>query len=101
MSMENGHTLRGFRLSEFTDRNGVRCSLQKSSSAMEECVWLGCNEPELKRLVKGQGWTPVELPYEVSANTRMHLTQEMVAAMLPALQHFVETGELPPAPVEN
>lgn len=62
---------RGFLKGKFKDRYGVECSIQKSSLATEDCIWLG---------------TVVD---------RMHLTQEMVAELLPLLQHFVETGELP------
>ena len=62
---------RGFLKGKFNDRYGVECSIQKSSLETEDCIWLG---------------TVVD---------RMHLTQEMVAELLPLLQHFVETGELP------
>lgn len=64
-------TERGFARYEFADHYGAPCSLQKSSLATRDCVWLGA----------GDG--------------RMHLTQEMVAALLPALMHFAATGELP------
>jgi hypothetical protein len=37
---------------------------------------------------------PWPVPKEVALSSRMHLTQEMVAALLPLLQHFAETGEL-------
>ena len=94
---------RGFLVAEFTDQNGVKCSLQESSLATEACVWLGCNEIGLKKFIPYKGWENVELeqndPHGVThiANTRMHLTQEMVRNLLPALQHFAETGELPNA----
>lgn len=94
-------TNRGFSLLEFEDRYGVKCSLQKSSLAFEECIWFGCNELGLKKFdPKNGGWSDVALenkfpdgPYH-SANTRMHLTQDQVRVLLPYLQHFVETGEL-------
>ena len=63
---------RGFLKGKFKDRYGEDCSIQKSSLATEDCIWLGCDH-----------------------ETRMHLTQTMVADLLPLLQHFVETGELP------
>jgi hypothetical protein len=102
-------TERGFRYNEFVDSYGHKCSLQKSSSAMEDKIWLGVNDPEpmikvhdalkLGRadLCDGQtvGWVPFPLPEEVLCHTRMHLTQAQVKALLPALQHFAETGELP------
>lgn len=67
-------TERGFAVAEFIDRYGFACSIQKSSIATEDCIWLGVNDQ------------------------RMHLTQEQVAALLPLFQHFVTTGELPCPP---
>lgn len=72
-------TERGFTRAEFMDRYGRTCSIQKSSLATEDAIWLGCDEG---RHVGGQ------------CLARMHLTQEMVAALLPLLHRFVETGEL-------
>lgn len=102
MSLEFDKTQRGFAIGEFTDRNGVKCSLQESSEMYDEgLIWLGCNDIELKRFVPGEGWSDVPLehnpPHGIchSANTRMHLTQSMVRELLPALQYFAETGELP------
>ena len=97
--MSMSHTKRGFALLKFTDRRGTICSLQKSSFAMTDCVWLGCDEIGLKRFEPGIGWSDVHLtniPNGPSyiANTRMELTQEQVALLLPHLQRFVETGEL-------
>lgn len=87
MPLEIKHTQRGFALGEFTDSYRQKCSLQKSSN-IEDHIWLGVDvDLEGKRV-----------------NQRMHLTQEMVASLLPLLQRFVETGEIdalsrtPPAP---
>jgi hypothetical protein len=63
-------TNRGFAIAEFIDRYGEKCSIQKSSLATENCIWLGVHE------------------------NRMHLTPKMVANMLPLLQRFAETGDL-------
>lgn len=71
MTYESNTTDRGFRIDTFTDYNGQACSLQMSSLADAQCVWLG---------VKSE---------------RMHLTQDQVKALLPALQHFAEHGEMP------
>lgn len=73
------YTQRGFARIEFTDFNGDACSLQKSSVATEDLIWLGCNEGTH---VDGH------------CLARMHLTRTMVADLLPLLQRFVETGEL-------
>lgn len=70
-------TQRGFDLIEFVDHYGAACSLQKSSLATEDCIWLGTN------------------------TNRMHLTQEQVSQLLPELQSFVETGELGGAPLDE
>lgn len=96
-------TQRGFRIDRFEDANGEQCSLQRSSAAGEEgMIWLGCSEIGLKRFVPHEGWQDVPLEQNMHAggvghvaNNRMHLTQSHVRALLPALQHFAETGELP------
>ena len=102
MNIEQSATNRGFRIDRFEDANGVRCSLQMSSAYGDEAlVWLGCAEIGLKRFEPYKGLTDVTLeqnaPHGVYhvANTRMHLSQSQVAALLPALTHFAETGELP------
>lgn len=69
-------TSRGFDLIEFTDRNGVVCSLQKSSAAMEDCIWLGVHDHADDR------------------PDRMHLTRSQVAALMPHLQRFLDEGEI-------
>jgi hypothetical protein len=103
-----GRTERGFARMEFTDRNGVTCSLQKSSLAFEDCIWLGCNDIGLKRFTPGNvGWEDIPLindaPYGIThiANTRMHLSREQVAMLLPHLQRFVEAGELVPEDTDD
>jgi hypothetical protein len=106
MTIEGKHTNRGFRIYEGTDRYGDSYSLQQSSLATEDCVWLGQHPVAIMQ----EGWHPKfpararELPEEdrerlrLYATGRMHLTREMVAELIPLLQHFVETGELPPIP---
>jgi hypothetical protein len=96
--MEIDHTNRGFAISTFTDFNGVECSVQKSSLATEDCIWLGAREIGLQHFQAGVGWQDVPTPHSVAdhwnANNRMHLSREQVAELLPLLQRFVETGEL-------
>lgn len=62
---------RGFRRYLWRDRYGVPCRLSKSSLAFEDCIWLGVNEE------------------------CMHLTRRQARELVPLLQHFVKTGELP------
>lgn len=85
-------TQRGFEYAEFTDRYGAKCSIQNSSLATEDCIWLGVSDPYVKHLVPGEGWKDVPLPPNTSVNGRMHLTKEMVRELLPYLQQFVEEG---------
>jgi hypothetical protein len=87
-------TERGFTLIEFTDRNGVECSLQKSSLATEDAIWLGCNKADPRVLVHNEGWKSIPMPQDFIANTRMHLTREQVSDLMPFLQRFIDTGEL-------
>ena len=92
--MERQHTSRGFVYYDFKDRYGVKCSLQKSSLATENAIWFGCDHANPRQLIPGQGWTPVEMPEEYTADTRMHLTAEQVKELLPILQKFVDSGEI-------
>jgi len=100
--MKFDRTNRGFQIGSFTDAHGVNCSLQESSIAADEGhIWLGCSELGLKRFEPGKGWSDVEIEHDPlgsgvmhTANLRMHLSQSMVRDLLPALQHFAETGEL-------
>lgn len=89
-------TARGFSYDKFTDRNGVECSIQKSSIATEDCIWLGCNDADPKYFVPNgnPSWRKLEVPETAQFNTRMHLTREMVMELLPALVKFATTGEL-------
>ena len=99
--MKRNDTARGFARYEFTDRYDHRCSLQKSSLATEDAIWFGMDDPDLQEI----GWHPEHslrartyaLPKGVEGFSRMHLTRDQVADLLPALQHFVEFGELPEA----
>jgi hypothetical protein len=40
------------------------------------------------------GWIPYPIPKDVDLSTRMHLSREQVAVLLPILQQFVDTGEI-------
>jgi hypothetical protein len=104
--MKISKTDRGFDITEFTDRYGVNCSLQKTSLATEDTIWLGVSDVTPKIMAtdaiklgidnKGEvnGWVEYDIPDEVLLSSRMHLTKEMVKNLLPYLEKFVETGEL-------
>lgn len=95
--MQTKHTHHGFRFYEFKDRNGYKCSLQKSSIATEDCIWLGLDSASPKRLVYGKGWINAsdKIPEGIDFNTRMHLTREQAGELAKQLALFAETGELP------
>jgi hypothetical protein len=103
MDVEKTVTQRGFGLYKFLDRYGNGCSLQDSSLAEESAIWLGIDDPDPKIMCSDasklkvnrqseNGWQPFYIPEEVQINTRMHLTQDQVKALLPVLQYFAETG---------
>ena len=76
-------TGRGFAHIAFKDCYGAQCSLQKSSLADDDAVWLGPDKAE-KHHVTGE-----------TIGTRMHLTRDDACRLISALEFFVETGELP------
>jgi len=103
--MEIKKTARGFSISQFTDRYGVKCSLQKSSLATEDAIWFGVDDANPKIMAsdakklgiptdEDRGWINYQIPKEVLLSTRMHLTQDMVKQLLPSLEKFAKTGEL-------
>jgi hypothetical protein len=74
----------GFRLGKFSDQNGKQCSVQESSLAINECVWLGCDDDPLIDSVTGQ-----------FVGNRMHLTRDMAFYLSSVLLMFAATGYLP------
>lgn len=80
MKMKMTTTQRGFSYAEFTDLYGAKCSIQKSSLATDDAIWLGA---QTGTHVDGQ------------CLARMHLSRDMAQMLIPLLQHFVDTGELP------
>lgn len=77
-------TQRGFAIIEFEDRYKQKCSLQKSSLATEDAIWLGVD---------------VGIPIELGGkgeivDFRMHLTRKQVKALLPHLETFAKTGSI-------
>lgn len=85
---------RGFTIAEFDDLYGNKCIIQKSSAALYDAIWMGISNPVISVMVNGQ-WQDVKIPADAVIHSRMHLSQKMVRDMLPALEHFAKTGELP------
>lgn len=109
MKIENNS--RGFNIIKFTDNNGESCSLQKSSSALEDKIWLGIDNAKIKEFYPmprdtNESWFDLSESYVEERlkhrpqneihfkNQRMHLTRKQVKELLPYLQTFVKTGEL-------
>ena len=95
--MESKKTQRGFSYSEFKDSYGLECSIQKSSSAMDDYIWFGIDKPLLTIFEdENMGkYIKTTMPKTFMVDSRMHLNREQVKELLPILQHFVNTGELP------
>ena len=72
-------TPRGFPRAEFRDRQGGKCSIQESSLAGEDCIWLGMDEGTH---VDGE------------CLARMHLNREQSGVISCLLAGFAETGEV-------
>jgi hypothetical protein len=98
-------TGRGFALLKFSDLYGARCNVQLSSLVEPEAIWLGVESAEPQIMAshaaafgvetkETAGWVPYPIPDQVLLTTRMHLSREQVAALLPVLQRFAATGEV-------
>lgn len=105
MEIVPSNTGRGFALLEFSDLYGARCNVQLSSLVDPEAIWLGIESAEPKIMARQAaafgvettetaGWVPYPIPDQVLLTTRMHLSREQVAALLPILQRFAANGEL-------
>lgn len=99
-------TGRDFPKYDFSDHYGNGCSLQTSSLVEPECIWLGIDNANPMIMAREAaahgvhtremtGWVRFPVPESVLMTTRMHLTREQVAELIPVLQHFVDTGDLP------
>lgn len=92
-------THRGFKFKTFTDLYGAQWSIQKSSLATEDAIWLGIDDAEPKIMASktpqgGTGWVPYAIPKDVSLNTRMHLSVDQAKELVKMLNVFIETGDL-------
>ena len=74
-------TSRGFAFVEFSDLYGAKCSLQESSLATDNAIWLGCDHETIHD-VTGE-----------RCGARMHLNEKQVRALIYHLQTWLDTGE--------
>jgi hypothetical protein len=61
---------RGFKYADFKDLYGNDCSIQESSLATEDAIWLGLDD------------------------SRMHLNREQAEHIVELLQKFIDDGSL-------
>lgn len=85
--MKTGYTQRGFSLIKFVDLYKVNCSIQQSSLAGMDAIWLGVDLPAetARKQVEANG----------TMLTRMHLTRQQAHDLAGVLLYFAENGELP------
>ena len=110
--MHKTKTTRGFDIIKFVDDYGEECSLQKSSSADADRVWLGVSSPTCMVIAskhrdlaehrtdvdpseRFNGWMDYPLPPDCSIPTRMHLNRSQAKKLAKALKHFAKHGRLP------
>ena len=88
---EREKTERGFGRYMFKDTYENQCSIQKSSIATEDRIWIGFDDLNLYDKISGK---PVKAPDNVSAFTRMHINREQAKAIVEVLNTFIETGDI-------
>lgn len=101
--MKHSYTNRGFEIVTFEDYYDKSCSIQQSSLATEDCIWLGLDDAEPKIMAsvalkygihtaETTGWVDYPIPDEVLLSTRMHLNREQVQELVKKLNNWLETG---------
>lgn len=101
---EQEHTERGFPIVRFNDFYGTKCSIQNSSLADEDALWIGVSDAEPKVLAsqarrfgvettETTGWVPFPVPEDILLTTRMHLNRDQVECLINHLEQWLETGE--------
>lgn len=104
---EQTTTQRGFIKLLFKDSYDKQCSLQESSNAEDDFIWLGLEDAEplimesdamkLGLLTKAGppvGWVKYPIPEEVLLHTRMHLNKEQAIVLGLKLLHFGTSGDI-------
>lgn len=78
--MKQKTTNRGFNILNFKDYNNNNFSIQKSSLATDDCIWLGIDKPKLtifENENKGK-YIITDISENWMVNNRIHLTKEQV-----------------------
>ena len=98
-------TERGFPIVLFEDYYENKCSVQISSAACYEAIWIGVDEanPQVMASMASRvgvdtkettGWVPYPIPDCVNLTTRMYLTRKQAGKLAKILRHYCKTGEL-------
>lgn len=105
-------TDRGFITGHFNDCLGEDCSIQESSCAEEERIWLGVHTPKVQVMsidkpkvgaivfhpnegsTETSGWQVADLPDFVHVFGRMELNRDQCRVLGKILTKFAKTGEL-------
>ena len=100
-------TQRGFIKLLFKDSYNKHCSLQESSNAEDDYIWLGIEDAEpvimesdaiklglISKDIEPVGWADYPIPNEVLLTTRMHLNKEQATILGLKLLHFGTTGDI-------
>lgn len=112
MEIKYKRTPRRFPYVEFKDLYDSECSIQLSSLAELDALWIGVDNADPRIMARDanklglvhllndgperlNGWVDYPVPEEVHFTTRMHLRRDQIKALLPILQYFVETGMFP------
>ena len=104
---EQTETQHGFIKLLFKDSYDNLCSLQESSNAEDDFIWLGIENAEplimkqdavkLGLISKDKptaGWMDYPIPEEVLLHTRMHLNKEQATILGLKLLHFGTSGDI-------
>lgn len=100
-------TQRGFGIVKFKDGYGYDCTIQQSSSAMGDFLWIGVDNAQQHAQVMAvharhfgiqtdqmNGWVEYPIPKEVMIPDRMHLERKDVRRLVKLLNNWLRTGEL-------
>lgn len=100
-------TCRGFNRYIFKDFYNNQCSVQESSSAGVQQIWIGIDDADPKIMASDanrleipnltgetRGWIPFQIPDEVLLSTRMLLDREQARHIGMMLLNYAKTGKL-------
>lgn len=83
-------TERGFSVIDFEDLYGAKCSMQQSSLATDNAIWLGCDSGTHYQHPDGR-----VIPAAAdSCAARMHLNRDQAKWLVKQLKNWIKTGEV-------